>query len=389
MTKRDYYEILGVSKDASVDEIKKAYRKLAMQFHPDQNPGNKEAEEKFKEAAEAYAVLSDADKRRNYDQFGHAGVGGAGGGGGFQFDPNQFADFQDIFGSFFGGGGIFGDIFGSGQRRRAGGAEQGSDLQYTLRVDFKEAVFGVEAKEIEIPRMEACDSCGGSGCESGTRPQACPQCRGNGQVAVRQGFIQMYVTCPRCEGRGQIIPSPCTNCRGEGRIHRRSKIKFKIPAGIDRGQRLRLNGEGESGRNGGGRGDLYVVFDVAGDPLYERDGFDLHRTFEVPWPILTLGGNLPIETLYGQDTLKIAPGTPGDKVVKIPNAGVPRLRGAGRGDLYLHLRVAVPQKLTPQQEQLVKELLETMISNGQAPEQPEGFLAKVFGSEKNRKKKKR
>lgn len=389
MTKRDYYEVLGVSKDASVDEIKKVYRKLAMQFHPDQNPGNKDAEERFKEAAEAYAVLSDADKRRNYDQFGHAGVGGAGGGGGFQFDPNQFADFQDIFGNFFGGGGIFGDIFGTGQRRRAGGAEQGSDLQYTLRIGFKEAVFGVEAKEIEIPRMESCDSCGGSGCESGTQPQSCPQCRGNGQVAVRQGFIQMYVTCPRCEGRGQIIPSPCKSCRGEGRIHRRSKIKFKVPAGIDRGQRLRLVGEGESGRNGGGRGDLYVVFDVAGDSLYERDGFDLHRTFEVPWPILALGGNLPIETLYGQDFLKIGQGTPGDKVVKIPNAGVPRLRGAGRGDLYLHLRVAVPQKLTPNQEQLVKELLETMVSSGEAPEQPEGFLAKVFGSEKSKKKKKR
>ena len=188
-------------------------------------------------------------------------------------------------------------------------------------------------------------------------------------------------------GRSSPVHARTAGARGASTA--RSKIKFKIPAGIDRGQRLRLNGEGESGRNGGGRGDLYVVFDVAGDPLYERDGFDLHRTFEVPWPILTLGGNLPIETLYGQDTLKIAPGTPGDKVVKIPNAGVPRLRGAGRGDLYLHLRVAVPQKLTPQQEQLVKELLETMISNGQAPEQPEGFLAKVFGSEKNRKKKKR
>nr|WP_320132776.1 molecular chaperone DnaJ [uncultured Holophaga sp.] len=390
MTKRDYYEVLGVARDASTDEIKKAYRKLAMQYHPDQNPGNKEAEEKFKEAAEAYAVLSDDDKRRNYDQFGHAGIGGSGGGGGFQFDPSQFADFQDIFGSFFGGGGIFGDIFGGGRgRRQQGGAEPGSDLQYTLRIGFKEAVSGVEAKEIEIPRLESCDTCKGSGCAEGTRPQVCPQCRGNGQVAVRQGFIQMYVNCPRCEGRGQIIPSPCTSCRGEGRIHRKTRVKFRIPAGIDRGQRLRLSGEGEAGRNGGGKGDLYVVFDVAPDSVYERDGADLHRTFEIPWPLLVLGGEVPLETLYGKDAIRLTPGTPGDKVVKIPNAGVPRLRGSGRGDLYLHLRVAVPQKLPPEQEELVRQLLDTMISGGQAPEQPEGFLAKVFGSEKNRKKKKR
>ena len=382
--KRDYYEVLGVGREASLDEIKKAYRRLAMQYHPDQNPGNKEAEEKFKEAAEAYAVLSDADKRPHYDQFGFDAPNQ----GGFQFDPNQFTDFQDIFGSFFGGGGgIFGDLFGSG-RRRSGGGERGSDLQFTLHLPFKEAVFGVDVKEIEIPRLEACGTCHGSGCAEGTSPLTCPQCRGNGQVAMRQGFLQMYVTCPRCEGRGKIIQSPCPSCRGEARVQKRTKVKFRIPAGVDRGQRLRLEGEGEGGRAGGGAGDLFIVFDIEPDPLYERDGFDLHRRLEVPWPMLVLGGELPLETLYGQDSIRIAPGTPGDKVVKLSNAGVPRLRGSGRGDLYLHLRVAVPTKLSEEQRSLVRSLMESLGPDGKAPED-EGFLAKVFGSEKGKKKKKR
>jgi len=385
--KRDYYEILGVGREAPLDEIKKAYRKLAMQFHPDQNPGNKAAEEQFKEAAEAYAILSDADKRRNYDQFGHAGVGSNGGGAGFQFDPNQFADFQDIFGGIFGGG-LFGDLFGGG-RRRAGGGERGSDLQYTLRIPFKDTLFGVESKEIEIPRMEACGDCRGSGCAAGTSAQVCPQCRGNGQVAVRQSFLQMYVPCPRCEGRGQIIPSPCPSCRGAGRTHKRTKVRFRIPAGIDRGQRLRLQGEGEAGVGGGGTGDLFVVFDIEDDSLFERDGFDLHRKLEVPWPLLVLGGEMPIETPYGADTLKVQSGTPADKVVKVPNAGVPRLRGTGRGDLYLHLRVTVPQKLSAEQADLVRRLMDAEVASGGLPEQNEGFLAKVFGGDKNKNRKKK
>lgn len=384
--KRDYYEILGVGREAPLDEIKKAYRKLAMQFHPDQNPGNKVAEEQFKEAAEAYSVLSDTDKRRQYDQFGHAGVGSNG--GGFQFDPNQFTDFQDIFGGIFGGG-IFGDLFGGGGRRRSGGGERGSDLQYTLRIGFQDTLFGVEAKEIEIPRMEGCGDCRGTGCASGTSPQVCPQCRGNGQVAVRQAFLQMYVPCPRCEGRGQIIPSPCSTCRGGGRVHKRSKVRFRIPAGVDRGQRLRIQGEGESGVGGGGAGDLFVVFDVENDSEFERDGVDLHRKQEVPWPLLVLGGELPVRTPYGDDRLKLAAGTQADKVVKIPNAGVPRLRGAGRGDLYLHLRVAVPQKLSADQAELVRRLLDEEVANGVVPEPDEGFLSKVFGGDKGRKKKKR
>jgi len=383
--KRDYYEVLGVGREASLDEIKKAYRKLAMDFHPDRNPGNKEAEEKFKEAAEAYAILSDTDKRRNYDQFGHAGVGGSGGGG-FQFDPNQFADFQDIFGSFFGGG-IFSDLFGMGGGRRRGGGERGADLQYNLRLAFKDAVFGLDAKELEIPRQETCETCKGSGCASGTSAQACPQCRGQGQVAVRQGFLQMYVSCPRCEGRGQYIPSPCGTCKGEGRLHKRSKVKFRIPAGIDRGQRLRLEGEGEAGRGGGPSGDLYIVFDIESDPLYERDGFDLHRKLEVPWTLLVLGGDHAVETLYGEERVRLSAGTPADKIVKVQNAGIPRLRSTGRGDLYLHLRVAIPQRLSAEQEELVRGLHATLASNGHKSKTEDGFLAKVFGTEKNKKKK--
>jgi molecular chaperone DnaJ len=382
--KRDYYEVLGVAKDAALDEIKKAYRRLAMQFHPDQNPGNKEAEEKFKEAAEAYSVLADADQRRKYDQYGHAGMGnqGGGGSGGFQFDPNQFTDFQDIF------GGLFGDLFGGGGRRRSGAGQPGSDLQYTMRISFQESLFGVDAKEIEIPRQEACGDCRGSGCAPGTGPQVCPQCRGQGQVVVRQMMLQMYVPCPRCEGRGQIILSPCGGCRGGGRVHKRTKVTFRIPPGVDKGQRLRLQGEGEAGVGGGATGDLYVVFDVAEDPLYQRDGIDLHRKLEVPWPLLVLGGSFPFETPYGKDSLKIAAGTPADKIQKIPNAGIAKLRGSGRGDLYLHFRVTVPTRLSSEQKAAITSLLEPQDPEGAAAEE-EGFLSKVFGSDKAKKKKKR
>ena len=382
--KRDYYEVLGVAKEAALDEIKKSYRKLAMQFHPDQNPGNKEAEERFKEAAEAYSVLSDADKRRKYDQFGHAGMGNQGGGaGGFQFDPNQFTDFQDIF------GGLFGDLFGGGGgRRRSGGGHPGSDLQYTMRISFKEALFGVDAKELEIPRQEACGDCRGNGCAPGTSPQVCPQCRGQGQVVVRQMMLQMYVPCPRCEGRGQIILSPCGGCRGGGRVQKRAKVSFRIPPGVDRGQKLRLQGEGEAGTGGGGKGDLYIVFDVEEDPLYQRDGSDLHRKLEVPWPLLVLGGQMPFETPYGKDSLKVAAGSASDKIQKIPNAGVQKLRGSGRGDLYLHFRVPVPTRVTPEQKAVIASLLEPQAVDGETPEE-EGFLAKVFGSDKGKKKKNR
>jgi len=377
--KRDYYEILEVSRTASLDEIKKAYRKLAMKLHPDQNPGNKAAEEQFKEAAEAYAVLSDVEKRQQYDQFGHTGSGS---GGGFQFDPSQFTDFQDVF------GGIFGDLFG-GSRRRSGGEERGSDLQYTVRINFKETLFGIESKELEIPRMEKCKDCNGFGCAPGTTPQICPQCRGNGQVAVRQSFLQMYVSCPNCSGRGKFIASPCGSCNGIGKIRRKSKIRFRIPAGIGHGQQLRLNGEGEAGTNGGSPGDLFIVFDVEKDDIYERDGLDLHRSLEVSWPLLVLGGDMILDTPYGKENLKIASGTPSNKIIKIANCGVPKIRGTGRGNLYLHLTVAVPKKLHSEQMALVRQLLDTEKASATLLESDEGFFGKIFNCDKGKKKKKR
>jgi molecular chaperone DnaJ len=386
--KRDYYEVLGVPKTAAVDEIKKAYRKLAMQYHPDQNPGDKAAEEKFKEAAEAYSVLSDADKRRTYDQFGHAGLGGQGGGQGFQFDPGQFADFEDLLGGIFGS--FFGQSFGGGRGRRNSGEERGSDLQYNLRLPFKDAVFGKEAYELTLPRLETCETCQGSGCEKGHSPQTCPDCRGAGQAYMRQGPFQMAVPCPRCEGKGRIIPNPCRTCRGEGRQEKRAKVSFRIPAGVDRGVRVRLQGQGEAGRYGGRSGDLYVVFDVENDPLYERDGFDLHRRLDVAWPLLVLGGTLKVETLYGTDEVKLAPGTPADQVVKLMNAGVPRLQQGGRGDLYLHLRADVPKKPSSEQRELIQRLLESMEGGeGNGEGQEEGFLSKVFGNGGKPGKKKR
>jgi molecular chaperone DnaJ len=386
MTKRDYYEVLGVTKDAGLDEIKKAYRRLAMQHHPDQNPGNKEAEELFKEAAEAYSVLSDADKRRQYDQFGHAGMGG----GGFQFDPGQFADFQDLFhGDIFSNlfGGLFGDFFG-GPRRSPDGRERGADMQVEMRLPFRDAVFGVEEREVEIPRQEACGSCKGSGCAGGEQPVVCPQCKGAGQVYVRQSILQIAVPCARCRGKGRTIQNPCPECRAEGRVQKRAKVRFKIPAGIDSGQRLKLAGEGAAGRNGGGNGDLYIAFNVERDPLYERDGADLHRLIEVPWPLLVLGGPFQVDTLYGKETLKIQAGTQGGEKLRVLSAGVPRLKGGGRGDLFLHVSVQVPRKLTSEQEPSVRQLLGTMAPDAENAESDGGFFSKLRGGEKGKKKKK-
>ena len=378
--KRDYYEILEVSRSASIDEIKKAYRKLAMKLHPDQNPGNKDAEEQFKEAAEAYAVLSDSEKRRNYDQFGHAGTGG---GSGFQFDPNQFTDFQDIF------GGLFGDLFGGSSRRRFGGHERGADLRCALKIDFKDTLFGIDSKEIEVSRTEKCDDCSGSGCIRGTSPQVCPQCRGNGQVAVRQSFLHMYVSCPTCSGRGQSISNPCSSCRGVGKLRRKSKVRFRVPPGIDQGQQLRIQGEGEAGTNGGSSGDLFIVFDVENDAKYERDGTDLHCSLEVSWPLLVLGGEITVDTPYGKETIKISAGTPSNKIVKIVNAGVPKLRGAGKGSLYLHLAVSVPKKLPSEQMNLVRKLLDMETASTVSLDEDNGFFGKIFSCDKGKKKKKR
>lgn len=380
--KRDYYEILEVSRGASLDEIKKSYRKLAMKFHPDQNPGNKEAEEKFKEAAEAYSVLSDPKKRQQYDQLGHAGIGN-GGSGGFQFDPGQFTDFQDIF------GGIFSDLFG-GSRRQSSGTERGADLQYTLRISFHDSLFGVEAKDIEIPRMERCHDCRGMGCEPGTSSKVCPQCHGHGQVAMRQAFLQMYVSCSRCSGRGQIITNPCRTCNGEGKVHKLSKVKFRIPPGIDKGQQLRIQGEGEAGVRGGLSGDLFIIFDIEKDHNYERDGINLHKKLEISWPMLVLGGDLMVTTPYGDEKIKINAGTESNKVIKLPNCGVSRLRGIGRGDLYLHLHVVVPKKLSAEKIDLIKQLADFELPKNKITSSTnDGFFGKMFSSDKGKKKKKR
>lgn len=378
--KRDYYEVLGVARDAGTDEIKKAYRKLAMELHPDRNPGNKEAEEKFKEAAEAYSVLSDADKRRNYDQFGHAGPG-MGGGQQFQFDPSQFAGFEDILGSFFG------DFFG-GSRRSSSRGERGSDLQYNLKLPFKDAVFGKDGHELEFPRLDGCGTCKGSGAAPGTGVETCGQCGGRGQVAARQGFFQMVVPCPKCGGRGKLIPNPCKTCHGEGRAKATAKVKFNIPAGVDRGNRLKLRGQGEAGRFGGEAGDLLVVFDVEQDERYQREGDDLHQMLDVPWTTLALGGSVTVETLYGPDTVKIGSGTPSGEILRRPNSGVPSLQSKGRrGDLYLHLRAAVPRKLTAEQREAAERLRDSFEGDpvGAAAEDKGGFFQSLGKKGKKRK----
>ncbi len=352
MSKRDYYEVLGVARGAGESEIKSAYRKLAMKYHPDRNPGDKGAEEKFKEAAEAYAVLADPDKRAMYDRFGHAGVSSAAGAGA-GFDPNVFHGFEDILGGLgdiFG----FGDLFGGGGRRR-GGPQRGADLRYDLEITFEEAAKGAETS-IQIPRQENCDTCHGSGAAPGTSASTCPQCRGQGQVRFQQGFFTVARTCPQCRGAGKIITRPCATCHGSGRVQRDRKLTVKIPAGIATGQQLRLQGEGESGFMGGPPGNLYVVVQVQEHEFFRRDGNNLYCEIPVNFTTLALGGEIQVPTLDGTESVKVPEGTQTGTTLRLRGKGMPDVSGRGRGDLFATVQVQTPKKLTREQRRLLEEL---------------------------------
>ncbi|HET7696214.1 MAG TPA: molecular chaperone DnaJ [Vicinamibacterales bacterium] len=352
MSKRDYYEILGVGRDATDQQIKSAYRKLALKHHPDRNPGDKKAEEAFKEAAEAYAVISDPEKRAAYDRFGHAGVGAGAGG----FDPSAFAGFEDIFGNLgdlFG----FGDMFGG--RRRRGGPQRGADLRYDLEISFEESFTGTETT-LQIPREETCETCTGTGAAAGTSPEVCSHCRGTGQQRFQQGFLTVARPCPTCRGTGKMIRNPCQACRGNGRVSRDRKITAKIPAGIATGQRLRLYGEGEHGSAGGPPGDLYVVVHVQEHKFFQRDGDDLYCELPIPFPTIALGGEVRVPTMVGEEELRVPAGTQAGARFKLRGKGMPNVSGRGHGDLYAIARVAVPKKLTKEQKHLLEELAKTM-----------------------------
>jgi len=352
VSKRDYYEVLGVTKTAIDVEIKSAYRKLALKYHPDRNHGNKDAEEKFKEAAEAYAVLADADKRRMYDRFGHAGLGSGAG-----FDPNVFTGFEDILGGLgdiFG----FGGVFGAGGARRAG-PQRGADLRYDLEISFEESARGAETA-IQIPRQEPCETCKGSGAAPGTKPTACPQCQGRGQLRYQQGFFTVARTCGQCRGTGSIISKPCTECKGSGRIPKERKITVRIPAGIATGQRLRLSGEGEAGPSGGPAGDLYVVIHVQDHPFFQRDGNDLFCEIPLNYPTLALGGDIKIPTLEGEENFTVPESTQSGATFTLRGRGMPDVSGRGRGNLIVRVKLVTPKKLTREQKKLLEELAATL-----------------------------
>jgi len=353
VSKRDYYEVLGVSKTASDQEIKSAYRKLALKYHPDRNPGDKEAEERFKECAEAYAVLVDTDKRHMYDRFGHAGLGGAATGG---FDPNAFNGFEDILGGLgdiFG----FGDMFSGGRRR--GGPQRGADLRYDLEISFEESARGAETS-IQIPRQETCETCSGSGAAAGSGPSTCPQCHGRGQVRYQQGFFTVARTCGHCRGTGQVITKPCPTCRGAGRVEKQRKITVKIPAGIATGQRLRLSGEGEAGPQGGPAGDLYVVIHVQEHPFFQREGNDLYCELPLNYTTLALGGEIKVPTLDGEEPFTVPEGTQGGQTFRLRGRGMPDVTGRGKGDLLVTVKVVIPKKLSKDQKKLLQDLSATL-----------------------------
>ncbi len=355
--KRDYYEILGVARSASAEELKKAYRKLAIQFHPDKNPGNKQAEEKFKELSEAYEVLTDPKRKQMYDQFGHAGLsGGPGGGtGGFEGFAGGAggAGFNDIFGD------IFGDLFGQaaggrgrGGRRRSMG-RPGADLKTTVDITFEEAAFGAE-KVIPVNRPVACETCDGSGAKPGTKPETCRQCQGAGEVMMQQGFFAISRTCPACHGKGATIASPCHNCHGAGTTRKKSQISVKIPPGVDTGQRLKLSGEGEAGENGGPSGDLYVVMNILPHEFFQREEFDIICDVPITFSQAALGAEIEVPTLASKVKMKVPAGTQSHKTFRLKAKGLPRLGSYGFGDQLVRVIVETPSKLTTEQRDLLK-----------------------------------
>jgi len=348
MAKRDYYEVLAIARNAGQQEIKSAYRKIAVRDHPDKNPGDKEAEERFKEAAEAYAVLSDADKRARYDRFGHQGVSGAGAGG---FDPTIFADFSDILGDIFG--------FGGGRRGGSAGMSRGADLRYDLTLTFEEAAFGAETT-LRIPRLETCPRCAGSGSADGAPPAVCSACGGRGQVRFTQGFFTVARTCPQCQGEGRVVANPCPECRGEGRVERERSVTVKIPAGVDTGARLRLSGEGEHGRRGGPPGDLYVVLQVRPHKHFRRDGTTVLSRMSVSYVQAVLGTTIEVETLHGRTPLDVPAGSPHGRDFRLRGQGIDRLDGSGRGDHVVTMEVEVPnpRDLSAEEIQLLRRLAE-------------------------------
>ncbi len=360
VSKRDYYEVLGVQRNAGEQELKGSYRKLALKYHPDRNPNDKEAEDRFKEAAEAYSVLSDAEKRRSYDAFGHAGVSSAAQQG---FNPDAFADFSDIFGDFFG----FGDLFGGGGGRRRTRAQRGDDVRYDLEISFEDSIRGLEA-DIQIPKIENCTACGGTGAETEDGWTTCATCRGRGEVFYQQGFLSIRKGCGTCGGRGKLLRRPCRTCKGEGATQVTKKLKVKIPPGVDTGMKMRLQSEGQPGANGGPQGDLYVFINVKPHAVFERKEYDLHCVVPINVAQAALGTGIDVLTFDGLESIKVPEGIQSGETMRLRGKGVPFVNGGGKGDLIVHIEVRTPRKLSREQKRMFEQLRDTLPAENEPEE---------------------